>query len=878
MRRLEAEVAPPRGLPGCPPAGRPRRLAPIAARLAHVAVVLGGAVLVWCADPAVSHAAVVINSTSVTVTAPDVRATITRAPFRIAIDNGAGVSALAEVPNTDPFPAVLTPTMYPQPLGGEPLPQNDLLAPLTFLVGTATTTQWGGGPVFFQGDEQTGLVAGIQYSARDVISARPDGDGAQLVLSTDDPTGRRLIVTVAPGPTGTIRVVATPSPSDGVAVISDAFASGPSEQFHGFGGRHNAINQHGNDFYSWIEEENTSGLPGTQAVENAAAGQPNYLFPDGPEAAYDAQALFYSSRPYGFMLDQTSFARWQMDSDRPDAWQVSVYGTRLNYLVAPGRPATAIKAITAITGRERVPPRWAIGPEIDRAQRAADPESASQVRTEVRSDIANIGRYHLPISSFRIEGWALLSPRVLTSVYRKLRARHIHPLVYVHAFVENPSGGLEPASDYSYAISHGLVATNANGTPATFGSPYQNGTAALLDFTNPATVAWWKTRIQDLLAQGADGFMQDFGEQVAVDWHFHDGQTGATMHNEYPILYDRVTRQAIDTFEHTHPGRQIFFYTRAGYSGDPGSAAYDGAEFLGDNSTSWDAASGLASVIPDMLNRGVGGAYGPTTDIGGYLDLLTPPTTPALFDRWAELSALTPFYRVHNSGETGTEMPWALGPQTLRIYRAMARLHIDAEPLILKLWTQADDTGLPIMRPLWLTDPDDAVGAAQDEEWMLGPHTLVAPVVTEGAASRSVSFPPGCWRNPDTGETYHGPVQATVPAPLAVLPYYFRCGTRPFNIDPAPAGGQQSTRSMPGSSRRRSSASVVTVTPSTMRATSTTDASTMSEVAVATQSCSAARAMTRSRADLRRLTPWIPPPPRSRSRPRSVSCCRPTRS
>jgi alpha-glucosidase (family GH31 glycosyl hydrolase) len=739
------------------------------------------AMLAFCAAPAASNAAVVITAKSVTITGPSVRATITRTPFRIAIDSGSGVPALAEVPNTDPLPTVLAPTVYPQPLGGLPLPETDLYAPLTFLVGTATTTQWGGGELFFQGDQQAGLVAGIQYSARDVISAKQDGAGAQLVLSTDDPTGRKLIVTIAPGPMGTIRVIATPSPSAGVAIISDSFASGPTEQFHGFGGRHNAINQHGNDFYSWIEEENSSGFPDTQPIENAAAGQPGYLFPDGPEAAYNAQALFYSSRPYGFMLDQSNFARWRMDSDRnPDSWQVSVYGSRLNYLVAPGPPAAAIKAITAVTGRERVPPRWAIGPEIDRAERATNPENASEYQAEVQSDLANIVHYKLPIGSYRLEGWALLSTKVLASDYAELRAHHIHPLIYLHAFVENPSGGLEPESYYSYAISHGLVATNPNGTPAIFGSPYQNGKAALLDFTNPATVTWWKAQIQALLAQGADGFMQDFGEQVSADWHFHDGQTGTTMHNEYPILYDRATRQAINQFERTHPGRQIFFYTRAGYSGDPGSTAYDGAEFLGDNTTSWDAASGIAAVLPDMLNRGVGGAYGPTTDIGGYLDLLTPATTPELFDRWAELSALTPFYRVHNSGETGTEMPWVLGGQTLEIYKAMARLHIRTEPLILKLWKQADKTGTPIMRPLWLAYPNDPTAAAQDEQWMLGPNVLVAPVITEGATTRTVIFPPGCWKNPNTGNTYDGPTSATVPAPLTVLPYYFKCGTRPI--------------------------------------------------------------------------------------------------
>jgi alpha-glucosidase (family GH31 glycosyl hydrolase) len=274
--------------------------------------------------------------------------------------------------------------------------------------------------------------------------------------------------------------------------------------------------------------------------------------------------------------------------------------------------------------------------------------------------------------------------------------------------------------------------------------------------------------------------MQDFGEQTDVNWHFHDGETGAHLHNLYPILYDRATRKILDGYMRTHPRRHIFFFTRAGYSGTPGSAAYENAEFLGDNTTSWDPASGIASVVPDELNRGVGGAFGPDTDIGGYLDLLDPPTTPDLFDRWAELSALTPFFRVHNSGETGTLMPWALGPRTLAVYRAMLRLHVRAEPLILTLWAQADRTGVPVMRPLWLADPSNPVAAGVAQEWELGPNVLVAPVVTQHSSSQRVVFPHGCWRREPTGATYRGPRTATVRASLDQLPYFTRCGTHPF--------------------------------------------------------------------------------------------------
>jgi hypothetical protein len=148
-----------------------------------------------------------------------------------------------------------------------------------------------------------------------------------------------------------------------------------------------------------------------------------------------------------------------------------------------------------------------------------------------------------------------------------------------------------------------------------------------------------------------------------------------------------------------------------------------------------------------------GGAYGPTTDIGGYLDLLTPPTSLELLLR-----------------------------------KQYAELHISAEPLILNLWKQAEATGIPIMRPLWLGYPGAAAAAAQDEEWLLGPDVLVAPVIDQGASSRSVYFPQGCWQDPRTGATQQGPSSATVSAPLDTLPYYVRCGTQPFKAD-APASG-----------------------------------------------------------------------------------------
>ena len=126
-------------------------------------------------------------------------------------------------------------------------------------------------------------------------------------------------------------------------------------------------------------------------------------------------------------------------------------------------------------------------------------------------------------------------------------------------------------------------------------------------------------------------------------------------------------------------------------------------------------------------------------------------------------------------------MPWAYGQATLDRWTRMASLHQQAVPYIRRMWRRGRRTGVPITQPMWLAAPEAPGAATESQQWLLGDDVLVAPIVREGATSRSVSFPRGCWRRQGSGEArYRGPRRATVRAPLGVLPYFFRCGTRPF--------------------------------------------------------------------------------------------------
>jgi alpha-D-xyloside xylohydrolase len=353
-------------------------------------------------------------------------------------------------------------------------------------------------------------------------------------------------------------------------------------------------------------------------------------------------------------------------------------------------------------------------------------------------------------------------------------------LLYFRGFVGADQIGTDRPALLGQAVRRGLVGTHADGSPYVFQSNFF-ADAAMIDFTDPRALRWWTRRIHRALDLGADGFMQDFGEQVPLDMHFHDGSRGTTMHNRFPVLFQRATRRAIASYLARHPRReQPYFFTRAGYSGLPGSVRYENATWPGDEPTDWSRAAGLAAQAPDMLNRGIAGAYGFGTDIGGYFDVGRTPTTKELFLRWAEWAALTPIFRLHGSVAAGTHAPWTYDAATVRTYRRLSRLHIAAIPLIARLWRHAARTGMPIARPLWLAVPGDPTAGRQDQEWLLGRDVLVAPVVEQGARSRSLYFPRGCWREPESGLVARGPATRRIAAPLGRLPYFFRCGTTPF--------------------------------------------------------------------------------------------------
>jgi alpha-glucosidase len=117
--------------------------------------------------------------------------------------------------------------------------------------------------------------------------------------------------------------------------------------------------------------------------------------------------------------------------------------------------------------------------------------------------------------------------------------------------------------------------------------------------------------------------------------------------------------------------------------------------------------------------------------------------------------------------------PWrVLDAPHLAIAQRMAALHTAHGARILALAREAARTGEPIVRSLEYAFPNQGYAAVQDQ-FLLGPDLLVAPVVEKGAHRRRLTVPPGRWKG-DDGSEVSGPAIVEIEAPLERLPFYER--------------------------------------------------------------------------------------------------------
>jgi alpha-glucosidase len=196
------------------------------------------------------------------------------------------------------------------------------------------------------------------------------------------------------------------------------------------------------------------------------------------------------------------------------------------------------------------------------------------------------------------------------------------------------------------------------------------------------------------------------------------------------------------------PNTRPFLLSRSGFIG---TSRYS-AVWTGDNmSNEWY----LKQSLPMTLNLALSGIPFNGADVCGFVG----DTTPALAIAWYKAAFLMPFFRNHcNKGERDQE-PWRFGSETMHIIRRYIRLRYKLLPYLYNLFIDQEESGAAIVRPLFY-DFDDTKALPLgkiDDQYMLGPSIMHAPVLDSHSESRNIVLPKGNWFDALKGKWISGP-------------------------------------------------------------------------------------------------------------------------
>ena len=500
----------------------------------------------------------------------------------------------------------------------------------------------------------------------------------------------------------------------------------PDEVIYGFGQRYDHFNENGNVLTLWVTDDwlgNGEGLANT---------------------TYMPLPIFHSSR--GYMVFDNSSYRLRADIGKtdPDQYRITQQGPIFDYYFWMGAPEKTLPSYTALTGRVPLPPKWVFEPWMGRGGGAWASGRLHNAVAEEESVTERFAELDIPHSAIYAEGPSALSP----DLNQFMAARGIRVMGWFMAAIPpSEQGRLMPElkqSELPYLRSpDGKVAPRPD--------------YVCVDFTDPHALQLIRRAFRPALDLGEAGSMIDIGHIPVDSAVFYDGQRGAEMRNFY--AYD--CHRAVSEVFREKRGDDFILY---GGGAAPGTQRWVG-QFAGDHPANFN---GLQHVVTGALNLCACGFSTWGSDLGGYFGY----PQPAVYMRWVQLGCFSPLMRLHG---VAPRDPWYFNEAAVTNYKFLVWTRENILNYTYNSAVIAHETGIPIMRSMPVSFPQEPALAAVGDQYMFGPDLLVAPVVNEDTF-KTISFPSGVWTSLWNGKTVSGPVKLKVSAPLDTIPVYLKPG------------------------------------------------------------------------------------------------------
>lgn len=263
--------------------------------------------------------------------------------------------------------------------------------------------------------------------------------------------------------------------------------------------------------------------------------------------------------------------------------------------------------------------------------------------------------------------------------------------------------------------------------------------AALVDFTSPVASDWFAERVARMLHKyELDTFKMDAGE---FEWAAKSGRpVQTTQYSAVPNMFSQKVAETVAKIDNGLAELRTSFR----------SQAYGNLVRVMDKHSRWGHDNGLQSLIPTCLQYSMFGYSFLLPDMIGANAYNDDQVTKELFIRWAAANVFLPIMQF-------SLPPWHFDDQTATIALKFERQHQKWSDLFARLAQKHQESGEPIIRPMWWIAPDDPITWRLDSQYLLGNEVLVAPIVEMGVDRRNIYLPTGQWKDGLNENIHRGP-------------------------------------------------------------------------------------------------------------------------
>lgn len=482
--------------------------------------------------------------------------------------------------------------------------------------------------------------------------------------------------------------------------------------------------------------------------------------------------FYVSTNGYGVYFDDHYQGARVTPSADGSSYTSSALDPISYYFVGGGNMKAVMENYTELTGRQELPPYWALGYLTSKFSFKSESEAENAITATRALNIPLDGLVfdiHWQGCTNESPAWGMGKldwdytkyPNGDAIMQNFKEKYHVNSVAITEPFF-NSTG--DAATNYNTLKEKGWLADEDVNREAMKwvgdGAP-----VGLIDASNPKAMEWFAEKYVDHTKNGMAGWWLDLGEPEQHDndsGTHHVGGTFQQVHNEYGNLW---IEGVYNKLKSEFPEMRQFFMPRAGTAGMQRFSTFP---WTGDIMRSWN---GLAVQIPSLVNGSMSGIGYLGSDIGGFR---SNGTDPNLYLRWVELGVFYPMMRTHSA--TQPEPFNGCYSGVVNDVKNFIRMRYSYLPYTYTLSYWNTVKGTPIARPANFADTDKSVLADCRDEYLWGDHILVAPVVSS-SNSRSITFPEGRWLDLNNGkDIYAGHTTINYTAPLNVLPHFLREG------------------------------------------------------------------------------------------------------